>query len=135
VAGRPPNQHKLTDDHDPTDEQEVMMGKWLILGLAIVLEVIGTSTLKLTEGFTRLGPSLVVIASYAFSFYLLSITLRYIPVGIAYAIWAGAGVFLVVIIGWLVLGQPLDRPALIGMALIVAGVVVINLFSASLEGV
>lgn len=111
------------------------MGKWLILGLAIVLEVIGTSTLKLTEGFTRLGPSLVVIASYAFSFYLLSITLRYIPVGIAYAIWAGAGVFLVVIIGWLVLGQPLDRPALIGMALIVAGVVVINLFSASLEGV
>lgn len=111
------------------------MLKWSILALAIVVEVIGTSFLKVTEGFTRLWPSVVVVASYVISIYLLSVTLRYIPVGVAYAIWAGAGVFLVALIGALFLNQRLDLPAVIGMALIVSGVVVINLFSSSVEGV
>lgn len=110
------------------------MFKWLVLALAIVVEVIGTSFLKSTEGFTRLLPSVVVVVSYVISIYLLSVTLRYIPVGIAYAIWAGAGVFLVALIGWVVLDQRLDRAAVFGMGLIVLGVVVINLFSASVQG-
>ena len=84
------------------------MFKWLVLALAIVVEVIGTSFLKTTEGFTRVVPSMVVVVSYVISIYLLSVTLRYIPVGIAYAIWAGAGVFLVALIGWVVLDQRLD---------------------------
>jgi len=108
--------------------------KWLVLALAIVVEVIGTSFLKSTEGFTRLLPSVVVVVSHVISIYLLSVTLRYIPVGIAYAIWAGAGVFLVALIGWVMLDQRLNRAAVLGMGLIVLGVVVINLFSASVEG-
>ena len=104
---------------------------WLYLGIAIVAEVIATSALKSAEGFTRLAPSLVVLVGYVTAFYFLSLTLKTIPVGLAYAIWSGVGIVLIVLIAWLVLGQPLDAPALIGLALIIAGVIVINGFSKS----
>ncbi len=87
--------------------------------------------MKASEGFTRLTPSLVVVFGYAAAFYFLSLTLRTIPVGVAYAIWSGAGIVLVSAIAWLVYGQHLDLPAIIGMALIIIGVVVLNLFSKS----
>ena len=102
---------------------------YLYLAIAIVAEVIGTSALKAAEGFTRLLPSLVVIAGYGTAFYFLSLALKVIPVGIAYAIWSGVGVALVTLIGWIVFRQRLDAPALAGVALIVAGVVVIHVFS------
>ena len=107
------------------------MQQWIYLTVAIFSEVIATSALKATEGFSRLGPSLIVVAGYAAAFFFLSLTLRTIPVGIAYAVWAGAGVALIALIGWLFLGQNLDPPAILGLALIVAGVVVINVFSRS----
>jgi small multidrug resistance pump len=105
------------------------MNNWLFLGLAIVAEVIATSALKSSEGFTRLWPSLLVAAGYGAAFYFLSLTLRTIPIGVAYAVWSGAGVVLIALIAWLLHGQRLDAPALVGMGLIVAGVIVINLFS------
>ena len=105
---------------------------WLYLGIAIVAEVIATSALKSADGFTRLVPSIVVLTGYVIAFYFLSLTLKTVPVGLAYAIWAGVGMVLIALIGWLVLGQPLDMPALIGIALIIAGVVVINGFSRSI---
>ena len=104
---------------------------YLYLAIAIVAEVAATSALKASEGFTRLGPSLIVAAGYGVAFYSLSLVLRTVPVGIAYAIWAGVGIVLIALIGWLVLRQPLDAPAVVGIALIVAGVVVIQLFSKS----
>ena len=107
------------------------MHHWFFLAGAIVCEVIGTSALKAAEGFTRLWPSLIVGIGYLGAFFLLSQTLKVIPVGVAYAIWSGAGVALIGVIGWLFLGQSLDVPAIIGMALIVAGVVVINVFSSA----
>ncbi len=106
-----------------------MMQQWIFLSLAILSEVIATSFLKATEGFTRFWPSLVVVVGYLLAFYLLSLTLKTIPVGIAYAIWSGVGVVLIAIIGWLFLEQSLDIPAIIGLLLIVAGVLIINVFS------
>jgi len=91
--------------------------------------VAATSSLKASEGFTRLIPSAIVVIGYGVAFYFLSLALKTIPVGIAYAIWAGFGIVLIALIGWLVLGQKLDMPAVIGMALIIAGVAVINIFS------
>lgn len=105
------------------------MQHWILLSIAIVSEVIATSCLKATEGFTRLWPSLVVIVGYLLAFYFLSLTLKTIPVGVAYAIWSGVGVVLIALSGWLFLGQSLDMPAVIGLFLIVAGVFVINVFS------
>jgi small multidrug resistance pump len=105
------------------------MPQWIFLSIAIVCEVIGTSALKASDGFTRLWPSVIVIVGYAAAFYFLSLTLKTIPVGVAYAVWAGAGVALIALIGWLYFGQALDAPAIIGMLLIVAGVVVLNVFS------
>lgn len=105
------------------------MQHWIFLSIAIVSEVIATSCLKAAEGFTRFWPSLVVVAGYLLAFYLLSLTLKTIPVGVAYAIWSGVGILLIALSGWLFLGQSLDAPALIGLSLIVAGVVVINVFS------
>jgi small multidrug resistance pump len=102
---------------------------YLYLAIAIVAEVIGTSALKAAEGFTRPGPSLVVIVGYGAAFYFLSLALKTIPVGIAYAIWSGVGVALITLIGWVVFRQRLDAAALAGLALIVAGVVVIQVFS------
>ena len=107
------------------------MNKWLILGAAIVAETIATAALKSSEGFTKLIPSAVVIIGYGIAFYFLSITLRSIPVGIAYAIWAGVGIVLTAMIGFFVFQQRLDAAAMIGIGLIVSGVVVINLFSHS----
>lgn len=102
---------------------------YFYLAIAIVAEVIGTSALKASEGFTRWLPSLVVAAGYATAFYFLALALKTIPVGIAYAIWSGVGVALITLIGWVVFKQRLDAAALAGVALIVAGVVVIQLFS------
>jgi small multidrug resistance pump len=102
---------------------------WLFLAIAIVCEVVATSALKATEGFTRWAPSLLVVAGYALAFYFLSLTLRNMPVGVVYAIWSGAGVVLVSIAGWLLYQQALDTAALLGIALIVSGVLVLNLFS------
>lgn len=105
------------------------MKQWIFLGVAIVSEVIATSALKATEDFTRLWPSLIVVVGYAFAFYFLTLTLRTIPIGIAYAIWSGVGVALIALVGWVLYKQTLDVPAFIGIALIVAGVVVLNVFS------
>lgn len=102
---------------------------YLYLAIAIVAEVIGTSALKAAEGFTRPLPSLVVVLGYGTAFYFLSLALKTIPVGIAYAIWSGVGVALITLIGWLLFKQRLDAPALLGLALIVAGVAVIHFFS------
>ncbi len=102
---------------------------FLYLAIAIVSEVIGTSALKLSDGFTRLGPSLVVVAGYVSAFFFLSLTLRTIPVGVAYAIWSGVGVVLITLVAWLWMGQKLDLAGVIGIGLIVAGVVVLNVFS------
>jgi small multidrug resistance pump len=102
---------------------------YLYLLVAIVCEVIATSALKAANGFTVLVPSLIVIVGYGAAFFFLSLTLRTLPVGIAYAIWSGLGIVLISIVGWVLYGQVLDAPALAGMALIVAGVVVINVFS------
>lgn len=102
---------------------------WLILTIAILSEVVGTSALKATEGFTRPGPSLVVVVGYGIAFYCLSLAIRTIPVGVAYAVWSGAGVGLITLIAWAVFGQKLDAPAIIGLVLIVTGVIVISLFS------
>lgn len=104
---------------------------WLYLAIAIVSEVIATSALKASDGFSRLGPSLLVVAGYAIAFACLSLTLRTIPVGVAYAIWSGVGIALIALIGWLAFGQSLDLAAIVGLALIVAGVVVLNVFSRS----
>lgn len=102
---------------------------YLYLFVAIVAEVTATSFMKESEGFTRPIPSLVTIGGYAVAFYFLSLTLREVPTGIAYAIWSGVGIVLIATIAWLFQGQKLDLPAMLGMGLIIAGVVVINLFS------
>ena len=105
---------------------------YLYLAIAIVSEVVATSFLKSTDGFTRLAPSILVICGYATAFYFLSLTLKAMSVGIVYAIWCGAGIVLVALIAWLVFGQQLDMPAILGMALIIGGVAVINIFSKSI---
>jgi small multidrug resistance pump len=105
------------------------MKQWIFLSVAIVSEVIATSALKATGEFTRLLPSIIVVIGYLSSFYFLTLTLRTIPIGIAYAIWSGAGVSLITLVGWVAYKQILDIPAYIGIALIVAGVVVLNVFS------
>jgi small multidrug resistance pump len=104
---------------------------WVYLAIAIVAEVMGTSFLKASAGFTKPLPSLAVVAGYGLAFFFLSRTLDTIPVGVAYAVWSGAGVTLVAAIGWLFMGQKLDLAAIVGMGLIVAGVVVLNLLSKS----
>ncbi|WP_411957923.1 SMR family transporter [Paracoccus homiensis] len=106
-------------------------GPYLALIGAIGLEVVGTSLLQRSEQFTRLLPTVGMALCYLASFYLLSLSLRVLPLGIAYAIWSALGIVLVATIGLVVFGQKLDLPAVIGLILIVAGVVVINLFSRS----
>ncbi|TBW56405.1 QacE family quaternary ammonium compound efflux SMR transporter [Marinobacter halodurans] len=105
------------------------MQQWLILGAAICFEVIATSALKASEGFSKFWPSLLVVVGYALAFYFLALTLRTIPVGIAYAVWAGVGVALITLIGWLVFNQTLDLAAVIGILFIVTGVLILNIFS------
>lgn len=104
---------------------------WIYLAIAIVAEVIATSCLKPSEGFTCLWPSVAVVTGYGLAFFFLSLTLRTLPVGVTYAVWSGVGIVLVATVGWLAFGQRLDAPALIGMAMIIGGVAVLNLFSAT----
>ena len=105
------------------------MSPWMYLGVAIVAEVVATSALKESNGFARLVPSIVVVVGYIVAFYSLGLALRSIPIGIAYAIWAGLGIVLVAGIGWIVFGQRLDAWAIVGMALVIAGIAVMNLLS------
>ncbi|MHB1109565.1 MAG: SMR family transporter [Devosia sp.] len=105
------------------------MMAYVYLSVAIVAEVIATGALRASEGFTVLLPSAISIVGYVVAFYFLSLTLKTMPVGIAYAIWSGIGIVLISLVGWLVYKQLLDLPAIIGMGLIMAGVVVINLWS------
>ncbi len=102
---------------------------YILLALAIVSEVIGSTFIVKSEGFTKLVPSLAVLVLYSFAFYLLSQVVKVLPLGITYAIWAGVGIILTAMIGVIVFKQVLDLPAMIGIALIISGVVVINLFS------
>ncbi|MFN8769380.1 MAG: DMT family transporter [Neisseriaceae bacterium] len=102
---------------------------WVYLFIAILAEIIATSTLKASEGFSKLTPTLISVVGYIIAFYFLSLTLKVIPVGIAYAIWSGVGIVLITIIGYFYYKQPIDMPAIIGIGLIVAGVVIINFFS------
>ena len=104
---------------------------YIYLVAAILAETIGTTALHASQQFTRLAPSLIVVAGYGVSFYLLALALREIPVGIAYAIWSGLGIVFIAAIGYLAFGQRLDLPALLGMAMILGGILVIHLFSAS----
>lgn len=105
---------------------------YLYLGVAIIAEVVATSALKSSQGFTKPLASIVVIVGYCIAFYCLSIVLKTIPIGIAYAIWAGLGIVLITIVGYFFYQQKLDAAAVIGMTLIVSGVVIINVFSTSL---
>jgi small multidrug resistance pump len=102
---------------------------YLILLLAVLAETIGTSALQASQQFSRLIPSVVVVLAYGVSFWLLSLTLKTLPVGIVYALWSGLGIVFIAVIGYLVFGQKLDWPAVLGLGLILAGIVVINLFS------
>jgi len=103
----------------------------LYLGLAILAEVIGTSSLKASDGFSRLAPAALALAAFALAFYFLALALRTIPVGVAYAVWSGIGIVLISVSSRLLFGQALDAAALVGIALILAGVLVINLLSGS----
>ena len=105
------------------------MNPWIFLSLAIIAEVIATTSLKASENFTRPGPTALVVAGYAIAFYFLSLTLKSLPIGIAYAVWSGVGIALITLIAWKLYGQTLDGPGLLGIGLIIAGVIVINLFS------
>lgn len=105
------------------------MNMYVTLGIAIVAETIGTTALQASQGFSKLFPSLIVVVGYAVAFYFLSLTLKTMPVGVAYAIWSGLGIVLISVISYALFGQKLDMPAILGIGLIIAGVVVLNLFS------
>ena len=109
------------------------MPPMMALSIAIVCEVIATSMLPRTQQFTQFLPTLITLSGYAVAFFMLSVTVKAVPIGIAYAIWCGAGIVLVAMISWLWHGQQLDLPALIGMLLILSGTVVINVFSNSVS--
>ena len=104
---------------------------YIYLIVAVAAETIGTTALQASQQFSRLAPSLIVLVAYGFSFYMLGLTLKVMPVGIVYAIWSGLGIVLIAVIGLVVFGQKLDLPAVLGMAMILAGILVIHLFSGS----
>jgi len=106
------------------------MGYWY-LAIAIVAEVLATSALKESQGFSKLLPTLLVMADYGASFYFLSLVLQTIPIGVAYALWAGLGIVLITIVGAVVFGQKMDLAAILGIALIISGVVVLRVFSSA----
>lgn len=108
-----------------------MHSSYIVLMIAIIAETIGTTALQASQQFSRVGPSIVVVIAYALSFYLLALALKHIPVGIAYAIWSGLGIVSIAAIGYLVFGQKLDLPAVVGMSLILIGILVVHLFSNS----
>lgn len=107
------------------------IGTYPALMLAIAAEVFATSMLKMSSSFTRALPTFACFVGYAIAFYFMSVSMRTLPTGVIYAIWSGAGIVLISLIAWLFFGQRLDAPALLGIGLIVAGVVVLNLFSKS----
>ncbi|WP_101758118.1 multidrug efflux SMR transporter [Oceanicoccus sp. KOV_DT_Chl] len=104
---------------------------YVYLAIAIVAEVIGTTALKASEEFTRPIPSIGVVVGYVVSFYFLSLVLKTIPIGVAYAIWSGLGIVLITLVGFFVFNQKIDAPAMIGMSLIICGVIIMNVFSRS----
>lgn len=106
-----------------------MMNGWALLLLAVVSEVIGSTGLKASQGFSRLLPSLVVVLGYGLAFYFLSLSLKTIPLNIAYAIWSGLGTALIALLGWWVLKEPMNGTIALGIVLIIVGVVVLNLAS------
>ncbi|MCU6336885.1 QacE family quaternary ammonium compound efflux SMR transporter [Enterobacter quasiroggenkampii] len=105
----------------------------LFLFFSIAMEVVATTALKYTEGFTRTVPSVIAVICYGFAFYSLTIPMKTIPVGVIYAVWSGAGIFLISLVSWIFMKQKLDAPAVIGLLLIISGVVFINLFSRSVS--
>ncbi|EGR0800596.1 SMR family transporter [Vibrio alginolyticus] len=107
----------------------ISMPPMLALSIAIVCEVIATSYIPKTEQFTKVMPSTVVLIGYGIAFFLLSVTVQTMPVGVVYAIWSGAGIVLVATVGYFVYGQRLDLPALVGIGFIIAGVLIVNLLS------
>ena len=109
-----------------------MTWSYVYLMIAVACEVTATMALKLSDGFTRLWPTVMSMTGYTLAFYFLSITMRTLPVGIIYALWSGLGIFLIVGAAWFFYRQTLDMPALLGLGLIVAGIIIINLFSKSL---
>lgn len=121
----------MNDKGAETGIEPIMI--YIYLAAAIVAEVIATSALAKTDGFTRLVPSLVSAGFYAIAFYLLALVTRTMPVGIVYAVWSGTGIVLVALAGWILFGQKLDWPAIIGLSLIIAGVLIINLLSKSVS--
>ena len=104
---------------------------WIFLAIAITGEVVGTSALKASEGFTRLGPSAITTVGFAVAFYFLALALRTIPMGVAYAVWSGAGIVIISLVGYFYYKQALDLPALIGIGLILTGVLILNVASGS----
>jgi len=102
---------------------------YIYLAIAIIAEVAATSALKASEEFTRLFPSIIVVVGYGIAFYFMTLVIRVIPIGITYAVWSGLGIVLVAVVSFFLYKQTLDIPAMIGIALIVSGVVVINVFS------
>ncbi|RJU95784.1 MAG: QacE family quaternary ammonium compound efflux SMR transporter [Candidatus Poseidoniales archaeon] len=111
------------------------MNTWFYLGIAILSEVLATASLKSTEGFTKIGPSVLVLIGYSAAFYFLSLTLEDIPIGVAYAVWSGVGVATITIVSVVYMDQKIDVAGVLGIGLIVAGVIVLRLFSgSSVEG-
>ncbi|MGA9254625.1 MAG: SMR family transporter [Roseobacter sp.] len=110
-----------------------MPAHYIYLTLAVLFETIGTTALQASQQFSRIGPTLVVIVAYALAFYLLGLTLKFMPVGVVYAIWSGLGIVFIACIGFIIFGQRLDLPAVIGLGLIIAGILVIHLLSNSTQ--
>ncbi|MFK7881315.1 SMR family transporter [Roseobacter sp.] len=104
---------------------------YIYLFLAILAETIGTTALQASQQFSKFWPSVLVVVAYGISFYLLALALKFMPVGIVYAIWSGLGIVFIAIIGFLVFGQRLDLPAVMGLSLIIVGIVIIHVFSKS----
>lgn len=102
---------------------------YVYLIIAVAAETIGTTALQASQQFSRLWPSLLVLVAYGFSFYMMGLTLKFMPVGVVYAIWSGLGILLIAVIAFVVFGQRLDWPAVLGMALIMTGIIIIHLFS------
>ncbi|MDO6503094.1 SMR family transporter [Shimia thalassica] len=119
----------MRESHTDTGTFLVMQKAYLLLIAAVLMETIGTSALQASQQFSRLWPSVIVVVAYAVSFYLLAMTLKFLPVGITYAIWSGFGIVFIAVIGYFVFGQKLDLPAVLGMGLILVGILVIHLFS------
>lgn len=111
----------------------MLLRYYLFLAAAIVFEVIGTNALKAAEGFTKLGPSLLTVISYAGAFYLLGLSLKGVSLGVAYAIWSGVGIVLASAVAFFIFKERLDLPSMLGMGLIILGVIVINLFSKTIS--